>query len=250
MAALANVLARLDPPPDLLLFAEVWLPWYAADLTLALQPHFRGIPYVGAWRPPGGLVALHYSASPWKVETTAFQPFWASGPWWRIWEGDGVGRKGVRYLALVAPNARVALLHTHWQAQYGRRSYTHVRELQAAALTQLAHSLARTHIAVFAAGDLNTLPSEPLFARLSFSWHDLTLPLRQSEPAATTTIAPGEWIDYVLALRGSEQSPELTAGIRVSPRDGPLDISDHHGIYVRVAFGKPGKNSNSLAAQS
>lgn len=233
-ALLAERLAALQPTPDFLLFCEVWLPGYAAELADALRPHFRIVRPLEGWRPAGGLVTFHHCASPWKVERATFHPFQSAAPWWRIWEGDGFGGKGIRHLALHTPGGRAAVLHTHVQAQYGKRTYAGVRARQATQLTRLAAELAAAGAMVLAVGDLNTLPGERVFRRLSGYWHDLTTTLRDGLPDPTTTGSPGEWIDYGLAFIGSQPPPPLLASQRLSPRQGRVEISDHYGLYLRV----------------
>lgn len=227
------------PQPDLLLFSEVWLRAHWSVLREALRPEFHPVSTIGDFGlgPRGGLAAFFRRASAWTIEEESFEPLRSSAPWWRVWEGDGLARKGIHTLVLRGTSRRVVVLHTHFQAQYGRRTYARVRAAQWAQLADCARARARGATAVCAAGDFNTTPHEHLLVHQLEHWIDLTESLRNSGASKGTTVhEPHEWIDYVLLWRSAAEAVkatdvQLAYGITT---DG--HVSDHHGLLAQFFF--------------
>ncbi len=227
------------PEPDLLLFSEVWLPWHWWTLRQTLHPGFVAVAPSGRhrWRPRGGLVAFSRRCSSWTVQEQSFQPFRASGPWWRLWEGDGLAKKGIQTLILSWATHTVTILHSHLQAQYRNRTYDHVRAAQWRQLTRCAIARSSLATAVCAAGDFNTLPAEEIFLAHRNDWIDLTAPLRDSGIANSTTLdSVNEWIDYVLLLRSKARAVRETTVELVDSTAAGETVSDHHGLLAQLRF--------------
>ncbi len=226
---------RVGVPVDLLLCNEVWLGPHERVLREALSPSFVSLNLPDLRRPAGGLVAYLHRNSAWRLVHQRFQPFRHSAPWWRLWEGDSIGGKGIRTLVLeYDDNERVAILQTHLQAQYGPRTYTRVRHHQWSQLTQRAFSALASASFVCAAGDLNTTPTENVFAAYARYWVDLSATIRQTGPRSTTIHHSEEWIDYVLAVAPTAFRLRSYTTELIDARDGSTVISDHHGILARL----------------
>jgi endonuclease/exonuclease/phosphatase family metal-dependent hydrolase len=242
LAALAAEIERRAP--EVVLLQEIWFARDAAVLGARLAGSYEavdGAPRAWSMR-SGGLLAFVRRTGGWAADGGAarFEPYTAWAGRWRIWEGDGLGGKGVQVLPLVhrASGARLVTLHTHLQAQYDTIRHEGPR---AAQLRQLAALAARldTELPVIGAGDLNTGPEEWLYGELlAPAWLDLTAPVRRASPAARTQFDCGAeplWIDYVLARR----SPRWTVDAAVEvienrARDDPF--SDHHGLHARITL--------------
>ena len=57
---------------------------------------------------PSGLMALARRDGPWRIADSVMYEFDAHSPSYRLWEGDGLGRKGVQQLRVVAGAGRFA----------------------------------------------------------------------------------------------------------------------------------------------
>ncbi len=230
----AERVKRLGVPVDLLLCSEVWLGPHEHVLREALSPSFVSLNFPDLRRPAGGLVAYLHRNSAWRLAHQRFQLFRHAAPWWRLWEGDFIGGKGIRTLVLEHDNHRVAILHTHMQAQYGPRTYARVRGHQWSQLTQRAFSALASASFVCAAGDLNTMPTEDVFAAYARYWLDLSADIRQTGPRSTTVHHSEEWIDHVLALAPTACQLRSYTTELIDARDEEALISDHHGILARL----------------
>lgn len=234
---LREAIFRFTPQPQVLLFSELWRWRYWEELQSTLEPDYMPL-LVGARQaffPPGGHAVFLHRTSPWCVRDLTFVRYTSSAPRWRVWEGDGLAGKGVSVLVLDSPRARVAILHTHLQAQYGARTYGQVRALQWEQLTELARWWASSASVVCAVGDFNTRPSEPLFIAQAAHWLDLTADLRQRCQRPSTTIhSDVEWIDYVLLFRDA-RGASVRAHLMPHPACAPCGaISDHYGLYAHL----------------
>ncbi len=101
--------------PDLALFQEVWFGSAVDRLTQALQPDWIPICIKrGSFGPRGGLLAFVSAAARWRARAAPeFHPFAASAPAWRVWEGDGLGGKGVLTVELERGEQRICAVNTH-----------------------------------------------------------------------------------------------------------------------------------------
>src|SRR5579863_2876193 len=99
--------------PDVVLLQEVWLGSHVDRLTRALQPDW--IP-VCIWRrrrgPSGGLLTFVGASAGWRARAAPqFHAFAASAPVWKIWEGDGIGGKGVLAVELDRGEQRICAVN-------------------------------------------------------------------------------------------------------------------------------------------
>jgi endonuclease/exonuclease/phosphatase family metal-dependent hydrolase len=220
--------------PDLILLQEVWRRDDARllvhDLGEAWLP--LDVPPGGLGR-RGGLLAFASRSRRWRAESH-FEPFRSEAPAWKLWEGDGLGDKGIQRLDLEGPEGRLVVLNTHLQAAYRPGGYAEVRRAQ---LEQLGAAVARVEpdLPVLAAGDLNTRPDEPLFAATLERFEDLTAPLRRACGGCGTVPGRSDWIDYVLWRRSPAwQARAESELIRSARADVPF--SDHHGLDARITL--------------
>jgi endonuclease/exonuclease/phosphatase family metal-dependent hydrolase len=226
--------------PDIILFQEVWRRSYADRLLTRCTDYDAAIPRQGG-PGTGGLVTLFCRAN-WTLVESAFTPFDAHASPLRIWEGDGLSRKGVLTSRMThrTTGASIAVINTHFQSQYGKRTYLRVRQAQAEQLNRIAAGLDTKVDTLFLCGDLNTTPDEPLYAALQKDWLDLTAQARADcagRPLCGTyyqTETQRIWLDYIF-LRGGHPSvhTELTM-IRNRSKDNPF--SDHDGVEAVVSF--------------
>jgi endonuclease/exonuclease/phosphatase family metal-dependent hydrolase len=245
LAALAAEIERRAP--EVVLLQEIWFARDAAALCARLAGNYDavdGAPRAWSMR-SGGLLAFVRHTGSWAADSGAarFERYAAGAGRWRIWEGDGLGGKGVQVLPLVhrARGARLMTLHTHLQAQYDTIRHEGPRAAQLQQLAALAATL-DAELPVIGAGDLNTGPDEWLYGDLlAPTWHDLTAPVRAANAGARTQFDCGAeplWIDYVLARRSPRWTVDATVEvIENRARDDPF--SDHHGLHARITFDNP-----------
>ncbi len=189
--------------PDLVLLQEVWLGSHVDRLVLALQPDWTPICVKRRSRfPMGGLLMFVRASTGWRATSAPeFHAFAASAPIWKIWEGDGLGRKGVLTVKLERGEQRIRAVNTHLQSQYSGSSYSEVREAQ---LVELGKVVANVDASVpsIVAGDFNTDARETLYSHIAALGTDLTSEARQLSNCGTTANPRDgrpEWIDYIVA---------------------------------------------------
>ena len=242
--AIAELLALRAP--DLVLLQEVWSNRAADTLAASLGPHGydsveipdgRGIALRKA-----GLLAFVSGAAGWHASAPRFHEFEVEAPAWKVWEGDGLGDKGVLGFRLARGDFACEVLLTHLQAAYEPRGYATVRRAQLAELRAQVEAAAARHrpeaVPVLVAGDLNTTPDEAGFDELR-DLDDLSAPLRQRCGCGTVFEDEGKapWIDYLLALPEGWQIGAELALIQNEHPDVPY--SDHQGLEAAVMFTPP-----------
>jgi endonuclease/exonuclease/phosphatase family metal-dependent hydrolase len=227
----------LQPAPDLLLLQEVWDGALADQLALDLPGYGAAPELERGWlgQRPSGLMALARRDGPWRIADSVMHEFDAHAPWYRLWEGDGLGRKGVQQLRVAAGDDEVMLLHTHLQAMYGRPEYAPIAAKQLGQLTSVAQALGQAR-PIIAAGDLNTGIDTPRYAELRERWVDLTAEFRERCACGTSVREdgrPGRWIDYVLAY--DLPRFRVRADVQLLANHAPDDpYSDHNGFFVKL----------------
>lgn len=241
--------------PDVILLQEVWRRDHVERLEAALAPEYRVVrlPDEGWLLRPSGLLCLVRRDGPWRIEESDFTPFDASAPLWKLWEGDGLGRKGVHRVSLQQGPVRLHLLNTHLQAEYDDHySYQEIRSRQLAQLAAIAEGLQAAEPAslVLAAGDLNTdrfaraaqsaaaaRRETALYRGLLEEWRDLSEAACTTEPCAThfrEANERGGWIDYVLWRRSPHWQITLLGARQLRNERRDVPYSDHEGLLIEL----------------
>ncbi len=239
-ARIAEYVRELRPAPELLLFQEVWGGSLADQLREHLAEYEAPAGLERNWigQRPTGLMAFARRAGPWKIDEVDFHEFDLHAPWWRVWEGDGLARKGVQQLRLGNGRDELTVLHTHLQATYGKPEYEPIVADQLQQMTSLAQELGNSR-PIIAAGDLNTRASRSGYQELRKRWIDLTADFRASCDCGTSVRddgQPGAWIDYVLAYDLPRFRVEADLNLLTNhKRDDPY--SDHNGLFVVLRIG-------------
>jgi len=225
--------------PDVALFQEVWFGSPVDRLTLALQPDW--IPICIKRRgvgPRGGLLAFVSASAGWRVRAAPkFHPFAASAPMWKVWEGDGLGGKGILTVELERGEQRLCALNTHLQAQYRGIDYAAVREAQLIELRQIVSRLHASMPAIVA-GDLNTNSRESLYSHVAALGTDLTAEGRELCNCGTTTDpfdGRPEWIDYIVAANSHAWTASANLEVIANQR-ADFPYSDHSGLFCTVTM--------------
>jgi endonuclease/exonuclease/phosphatase family metal-dependent hydrolase len=231
--------------PDVALFQEVWLESYAKDIL----SHCEGAGYAPALPAQGGLstggLVMLYRTANWSSSRSAFTPFRSHASALRVWEGDGISRKGVLVSVLkdLKTAASVTVATTHLQSQYGSHHYSEVRASQVRELEAAIAAYRSSERPIILAGDFNTTPDEPLYSTLRERWIDLTADYRQrcrrQAHASCGTFFGGksanEWIDYVFVGRADGSAATAVAQlIRNNKEDDPF--SDHEGLQTDISI--------------
>jgi len=238
-ARLGRVVDKIaELQPDVVCLQEVWAGHHADKLRCGLAGAYAALAmtHVRNW-PRGGLVILIRRASGFRADPPTFVPYTAHASRRRVWEGDGVSGKGVLSVRLHRDGEALSIVNTHLQAQYHRngRRYSGVRRAQ---LTQLALRLEQlgANEAVLVAGDLNTSPTESLYAQHVVALgRDLTEPARRQVGGGTHLdryVSTPSWIDYVLA-RGLVAQANVG---RIENTAPDVPYSDHHGLIVEIVY--------------
>lgn len=243
----ARLLDALEPKPDALFFQEIWRDDQAALLRGAL-PAWTEVGVPGHWLGrKGGLLAFLRERDALRLRGAGFREFADEASDWIVWEGDGLGDKGVQWVELETSAGPIVFLNTHLQAQYGSRAYTEIRRAQLAELEREAAARARDGAQVLAVGDLNTRPQEllgeggrPLVEAFRDAWADLTAEHRAACECGTVPPRPerptAPWIDYVLARRSPRWRVDVLDVRRITNRAPDDPYSDHDALDVSIAL--------------
>jgi endonuclease/exonuclease/phosphatase family metal-dependent hydrolase len=219
--------------PDILLLQEVWLGSLVDRLATALQQD---------WMPTyikRGLLTFLRASAGWRaVSSPDFDAFTVSAPVWKIWEGDGLGRKGVLSVELENGEQRICAINTHLQSQYSGSNYAKVREAQ---LIELGKVVSQFHpsLPALVAGDFNTDFRESLYAHVKALGTDLTAEARAPGNPGTTVNPRGgrpEWIDYIVAANSLTWDVSAHLAL-IANQSADVPYSDHSGLFctVRIA---------------
>ena len=228
--------------PDVLLLQEVWLDPDRSRLIDRLAGTYSAIDVrpQGWLGRPGGLLTGIRRQSPWRTADAGFRPYRMAAARWRVWEGDGIGRKGLQRIELTAGGHRVVVFNTHLQASYPWNRHGHVRGRQLLELQSLAQGV-DAGAAVFVAGDLNTRPEDPEYRFIRAAWVDLTAELRARDGSGTCLEGDGSdagWLDYVLA-RPHPGWQVTTGPAELIVNAGPdVPYSDHHGLELTLQLAR------------
>ena len=246
LRAIARSLAARDP--DLVLLQEVWAPRDAKSFEKRLARAGYAVvelPADGVLMRTSGLLAFVRTSAGWRASQPRFHEFRAEAPDWKVWEGDGLGDKGVQGFTLSREGLSLEVLHTHLQAAYAPEGYAEVRRAQLAELRALAEAEKRAPVLV--AGDLNTAPDEPAWQEMA-ALRDLTASLRAACGCGTTVSSeePARWLDHLLARVPAGWRIEAEVSLLRSQRPD-VPYSDHHGLDAVLSLSAPSASA-SLAA--
>jgi endonuclease/exonuclease/phosphatase family metal-dependent hydrolase len=227
--------------PDIVLLQEVWLSGYVDRLTLALQLDW--IPICIKRRrggPKGGLLAFVNATGGWlPCSPPQFHAFAASAPVWKIWEGDGLGGKGVLTVELERGEQRIFAVNTHLQSQYPGSSYAEIREAQLIEVRNFVSNF-YSSIPSIVAGDFNTDASEPLYSYVTALGTDLTADARLLSNSGTTANPRDgrrEWIDYIVAA--NSEAWTVSADLELIANDSAdVPYSDHSGLFCTLGLAR------------
>jgi endonuclease/exonuclease/phosphatase (EEP) superfamily protein YafD len=239
-ARLHNVAAKIrEQQPDVVLLQEVWAHAYARLLATDLAGEYRLVAATGCGRPfpCGGLAVLVRVGSGWVAAAPTFVPYDATAPWYRLFEWDGLAKKGMLLVPLARGAASLAVLDTHLQTEYTRygRDYTPIRRAQ---LEQLARTVTTTFgdRPAIVGGDFNTSPGERsgLYeSHVALLGDDRTTELRIACGECGTRPAlprPARWLDHVFT-RGFAAT---ATAARIVNEGVDQPFSDHDGVLVRL----------------
>jgi endonuclease/exonuclease/phosphatase family metal-dependent hydrolase len=228
----------LELHPDIVAFQEVWVEETARPMIQAFQA--EGYEVIDSPTrsnlKQSGLLTFVRTTSGWAIDARRYEPYWDRAPVHKVWEGDGLARKGLHIARLRQGDKPLVIVNTHLQARY-RNGYETIRSRQLKQLLGAADVCAVEGVPVLVSGDLNTEPSERLYELFSNdSWIDLTQMYRQRRGECSTSMAaggPNGWIDYILAR--CDPSLRISADIHLEENGGKDDpYSDHHGLLATV----------------
>jgi len=230
--------------PDVVLLQEVWLGSQVDRLSQALHPDW--VPICVTRRsgsPTGGLLAFVGASEGWhQCSPAQFQTFATSAPVWKIWEGDGLGRKGILAVELEHGEQRILAINTHLQSQYPRSNYAEVREAQLIEVREFVFN-SRLSLPAIVAGDFNTDSRESLYSYVTALGTDLTEDARQlSNSGTTANLLEGrpEWIDYI--VMANSQAFTVSAKLElIENQSADVPYSDHNGLFCTINLGLPEK---------
>jgi endonuclease/exonuclease/phosphatase family metal-dependent hydrolase len=229
----------LEHKPDVVLLQEVWFDSDARYFGSALSADY--LPICAArsrGAPRGGLLAyLRTSDGASLAAQPEFHEFQASAPAWKVWEGDGLGRKGLLSAEIRRDGQRFIIVNTHLQSQYPCNDYLGVREAQ---ITELGRFLERLdpEAPALVAGDFNTDSKESrLYNTIVAMGADLTEETRRRSGCGTILDGTGQWIDYVLLKSSGNRL--LSSNFELISNEGPdRPYSDHQGLVGTVRLSR------------
>jgi endonuclease/exonuclease/phosphatase family metal-dependent hydrolase len=227
--------------PDVALLQEVWLGSQVERLARALRPDWIPI-CVRRWSggPSGGLLAFVRASAGWRAcASPEFHAFAASARVWKVWEGDGLGGKGVLAIELERGEDRICVIDTHLQSQYPGRDYVEVREAQLKELREVVSNFHPSQPAIVA-GDFNTDSRESLYSIVAALGADLTAETRAQSNQGTTAASDREhpeWIDYVVA--SNSQAWTVSANLELIANErADVPYSDHSGLFCTIKLAR------------
>ena len=240
-----------DLRPDVVLLQEVWRPGDTRRIVDTLGAGYLIVdnPAAGLLLRKSGLMTCVRRQWGWRVLDTRFHEFRAEAPDWKIWEADGLGSKGVLTTTLARGTQRLALLNTHLQSAYSSSRYADIRARQVEELWVETERIPLA-VPVIAAGDLNTLPSEPLYGTLERQWIDLGRTTRRTCRCGTSFLpdgGEGGWIDYILTRRTAAWQSRVAAFELIRNVRSDVPYSDHHGLLATVELARRVSVSNPAA---
>ena len=148
-----------------------------------------------------------------------------------MWEGDGLGGKGVLTVQLEHGDDRICAVNTHLQSQYHPIDHAAVREAQLIELREVVSRLDKSIPAIIA-GDFNTDACEGLYAHIAALGIDLTVATRERSNCGTTANS-NEWIDYVIAA--NLRTSKVEAHLELIANERPdFPYSDHTGLLCNL----------------
>ena len=150
--AIMNELKQLDP--DVAAFQEAFVDSDIQTLTNLLSENTRLTFHQRFPSSRAGSGLLVSSAFP--IHRMAFEPYTDYGPVWRIWEADGLARKGVALVRLKLPSGMLLdIFHTHAQAGYPWERYEEIRDRQLIQARRFVEQRVHPSIPAFFLGDIN-----------------------------------------------------------------------------------------------
>jgi endonuclease/exonuclease/phosphatase family metal-dependent hydrolase len=223
--------------PDVVLLQEVWLGSFVDRLTLALQPDWIPICLKRRSRgPKGGLLAFVNASEGWlPCSQPQFHAFAVSAPVWKIWEGDGLGGKGVLAVELERGEERIFAVNTHLQSQYSGSNYAKVREAQLVEVREFV-SNSYSSLPAIVVGDFNTDARELLYSYVTALGTDLTADARQLSDGGTTADPRDgrpEWIDYIVATNFAAWTVSADLEL-IANQSADVPYSDHSGLFCTL----------------
>jgi endonuclease/exonuclease/phosphatase family metal-dependent hydrolase len=245
-----------EEAPDFVLLQELWEHEDSRRIAERLGSLYTAVDVAGHgfFFRRSGLLTFIRNGRKWRLRGSSFHRFEAVGSaWWKPWEGDTYGGKGYQSIDLGYEESTIVLINTHLQAEYGlgdRSRYLDVRARQLEELRNFAESIP-ADLPIIAAGDLNTRPEEPPYARFVEFWEDLGKNHREACGCGTHLLEDGReggWIDYILARRadGWQIDVRTFETIPSSKIDDPY--SDHHAVLASLSIApRPGAALGLLA---
>jgi endonuclease/exonuclease/phosphatase family metal-dependent hydrolase len=236
MARIAERIAA--EAPHVVVLQEVW-PGALTTLEPLLPDYGAFYQETSIGSPAGGIVVFVRRDARWTVEATAveFRAFSCCGPWYRLWEGDGIAGKGALFVPLQHSSGRMLhVVGTHLQSRYGASDYADVRRAQIEQIRQWVADAGGTAIV---AGDFNTpATDESMYASIAAIGIDLTAAERAKAAKPVTNFpihSDAGWIDYVLLRPGDMRLG--TSSLRLIENESIDDpYSDHSGLVADVAL--------------
>jgi endonuclease/exonuclease/phosphatase family metal-dependent hydrolase len=225
--------------PDIVLLQEVWLGSHVNRLVQLLQPDWTpSCVKRGSHTPRGGLLIFVRASEKWRATSAPeFHAFAASAPVWKIWEGDGLGGKGVLTVELERGEQRIRAVNTHLQSQYSGSDYSEVRESQLIELGKVISNFDAS-VPAIVAGDFNTDARESLYSHIAALGTDLTAETRQLTNCGTTANprdGRSEWIDYIVAANFETWTVSTTLEL-IANDSADVPYSDHSGLFCTLAL--------------
>ncbi|HNR31223.1 MAG TPA: endonuclease/exonuclease/phosphatase family protein [Candidatus Hydrogenedentes bacterium] len=219
MRAIGEYLTQLDP--DIVGFQEVFVAKDRRVLIDALQgSRLRYHEYFPSGTVGSGLLIM----SAWPIREAFFHRYTASNEWFRLWEGDWWGGKGVALARIDHPAGIIDFYNTHAQAGYGRAANKVVRMHQMREAALFVNSTRTGTAPAFLVGDFNCRPGDPEFEHLV------------SEIGMAHLMDGGTRIDNIFGMVAPAYTFEVTGFTEWSRHNG-LRLSDHRGYMstIRVA---------------
>jgi len=223
MRAIGETLRGLDP--DLVGIQEGFVEKHRKVLVDALQGsrlvHNRYFPSATLG---SGLFVL--SAFP--IKEAFFHRYTASGPWYKVYEGDWWAGKGVSLVRVELPSGEgyIDFYNTHMQAKYGDGGYAAVRLAQMTELLAFISRSTLNSVPAILAGDFNSRPGTEVY--------EFALDSGQ----LTRMMSIDTRIDHIFAVRNPKYSFEV---LETHPIDrkipvsgGETRLSDHTGYLSTI----------------
>ena len=233
MQAIAAKLCQLDP--DIVGFQESFINEDRKVLIESLKngSRLKYHQYFPSLVAGSGLLI----SSAYPIVNTSFHRFEVSNPFYKVWEADWWGGKGVARAKIQLPNDAgfLNLYNTHTQADYENADYETIRSTQLNNLVKFVNATKGNHSPSLLIGDINCLAGDIEFQSLLSAGN--LLRVMDIESGLDHIFAIQDSLNTFDVLKTTEIQAEIVVDNNITP------LSDHSGYMTTLSITPVNENN-------